>query len=51
MYSLNGPTGSAFGKPYELPQNAAMPLVRMWEKASMYSSQPPLKLLSKYMWV
>ena len=47
MYALKRPVGSGVGKPYELPQNSVMPRVRMWEKASMYSSQPPLKLLSK----
>jgi hypothetical protein len=48
MYSLNVAVGSGLGKPYELPHSLVIPLVRMWEKASMYSSQPPLKLLSKY---
>src|SRR5215207_3099815 len=50
MYSLNGAVGSGLGKPYELPQNVVMPFVSTWEKASMYSSQPPLKLLSKKRW-
>ncbi len=47
MYALNGPAGSGPGKPYELPQKAFIPLGEDVQKASMYSSQPPLKLLSK----
>ena len=39
--------GQRSGEAVPAAQNSVMPRVRMWEKASMYSSQPPLKLLSK----